>query len=79
MSTVRQLIASAAFDPPALKNLDEIFEKVWALLVPEFPGEPDEIEPARIRIAHIVLDLVKDRQLAPMEITRTASRLMHEP
>lgn len=42
------------------------------------PGRPDEIEPVRLRLANIALDLAKDGQLRALEIIRTASRLMRE-
>jgi hypothetical protein len=78
MSTVPRLIAGASFEPPALKLPGEIFDQVWASIASELPGCPHEIEPVRLRLANIVLDLAKDGQLGALEIIRTASRLMRE-
>jgi len=40
--------------------------------------DPEQIEDARIRLATVILKLAKDHQLGPLEIARTASRLIYQ-
>ena len=51
---------------------------MWVSVAPDFGGDPEEIEDARIRLATIILALAKDHQLGPTEIERTASRLIYQ-
>ena len=78
MPRARLLISNASFVPETLKVLGEVFDEVWASVAPEFGDDPDDIEAARIRLATIVLELAQDGQLGPLQITRTASRLIRE-
>jgi hypothetical protein len=79
MPKARKLINEASFGPETLKMLGDVFDKVWAVVAPEFGDDHREIEAARIRLATIVLKLAKDGQLGPLEITRTAGRLIRQP
>jgi hypothetical protein len=78
MPKARRMILSATFDPEALHTLATLFEEVWASVAPAYGSDPLAIEEARMRLATIVIDLAKDRQLSPLQITRTAARLMSE-
>ena len=76
MPKARRLIEGATFDPADRKTLAAIVEEVWALIGAEY--SLIEFESARARLATIALDLAKDGQLGPIEITRTAARLMRQ-
>ena len=66
------------FDPTAVHMLGEVFDEVWACIAPEIGKSRDEVEFARNHFALIVIELAKDGQLSPLQITRTAARLMRE-
>ena len=72
----RILNGYASLPPEVLKELADLSDEVWASVAAEFSDDPDEIETAQIRLATIILDLAKNGQLSPLEITQTASRLM---
>jgi hypothetical protein len=69
---------SATFDPEAFSELAGLFDEVWASLAPANDSDSRSIEDARMRLATIMIDVAKDRQLSPLEITQTAARLMRE-
>jgi hypothetical protein len=78
MRIAHDFIASAPFVSAKLRMLGELFDEVWASVAAAFGKHPNQIEHARIRLARIVLDLAKDNQLGPLQITRTAGRLMRQ-
>src|ERR1700693_680350 len=78
MPRTRHLIRNVSFAPIKLKMLTELLEEVWASLEADFSNHPDHVESARIQLAAIVVDLAKDYQLGPLQITRTAGRLMRQ-
>jgi hypothetical protein len=67
-----------AFDPTAVHMLGEIFDEVWASLAPEIGKSRRDMEFARNHLALIIVELAKDGQLSPLQIIRTAARLMRE-
>jgi hypothetical protein len=77
MPKARWLIDGAAYEADTLAILRRIFDEVWASVAPDFGDDPEQIEEARIRLATIVLALAKDHQLGPLEIARTATRLIY--
>jgi hypothetical protein len=72
------MISNASFLPATLKMLGEVFDRVWASVAHQFGDDPAEIETGRIQLATIVLELARDGQLGPMQITQTASRLIRQ-
>jgi len=74
----RSIIENASFESEMLKMLGEVFDEVWASVVADFAGYPDQNETLRFRIATIILTLAKGGQLGPLQITRTAGRLIRE-
>jgi CheY-like chemotaxis protein len=73
-----RVFRDASLPPEVLKVLAELSDEVWASVAADFSHDPDEIETAQIRLRTIILDLAKDGQLGPLEITQTASRLMRK-
>jgi hypothetical protein len=76
MPRAHQVLAGSSFDPAALKNLCELFDKVWASLAPEFADSPETVADARTRLAMLMVKLSADRQLSDAQITATATRLL---
>lgn len=78
MPKARRTIQGACYDPETLAVLGEVLEEVWAWVASEFANDAQTVEAARIRLACIILDLAKDRQLSALQIAQTAARLMRE-
>ena len=78
MRIAHDFIASGPLVSSKLRMLAELFDEVWASVAAVFGKHPNQIENARIRLAKIVLDLAKDNQIGPLQITRTAGRLMRQ-
>jgi len=78
MSKAHHLFSCASYDPDTLNMLGEVLDEAWAPIAIDFGTDIREIEAARIQLATIVLDLARDGQLGPLQITRTAARLMRE-
>jgi hypothetical protein len=66
------------FEPAAVHMLGEVFDEVWARIAPEIDKSRDDVKFARNQLALIVVRLAKDGQLSPLQITRTATRLMRQ-
>lgn len=58
--------------------LGEVFDQVWSCIAPEIGKSRDDVKFARNHLALLIVELAKDGQLSPLQITRTATRLMHE-
>jgi hypothetical protein len=78
MPRARKLISGASYEARTLTMLGKVFDEVWASVAPDFGDDTDEIEDAQIRLATIILKLAKDHQLGPLQITRTATRLVRQ-
>ena len=78
MRRVCNEIQFATFQPDAVKMLAGLFDDVWAGAAPDFGAEPNTIEMGRMRLATIILELARDGQLGPDQITRTADRLIRQ-
>lgn len=72
------LNSNASPRPEALKMLGQLYDEVWASVAADFGDDPDEIETAQIRLATIILDLARDGELGPLQITATAAGLIRE-
>lgn len=78
MTSARRLIRGATFEPADLKCLRDAFDEVWASIAPNYRKDAATVDAAQQKLATIILDLAKDGQLGPLQITRTAGRLMRE-
>ena len=76
--SARDFISSSPFAPAKQKMLKELFDEVWTSVAADFGNHANLIENARVRLAKIICDLAKDDQLGPLQITRTASRLVRQ-
>ena len=76
MPKARRLIEGASFDPEELETIIAVFEEIWMSVSENYDAK--EVEEARLRLATLVLDLARSRQLSPLEIARTGARLMRE-
>jgi hypothetical protein len=56
----RRLIAGASVGPDALKVLFQAYDEAWALLAPRCGNDQSVIETARLRLANIVLGLMRE-------------------
>jgi hypothetical protein len=74
----RRLILGSAFEPDALKMLGEAFDEAWASIASSYGEDASAIEAARLRLAGIMIELARDRQLGPDQLKRTALRLFAE-
>jgi hypothetical protein len=61
-----------AFDSTAVHLLGEVFDEVWVSLAPEIGKSRCDIQFARNHLALIIVDLAKDGQLSPLQITRAS-------
>ena len=67
-----------SYEPAELAELRVIFDEVWASLATEPLGPGTGFDEARGRLGQIIFDLAKDRQLDPLQMARTAARLVRE-
>jgi hypothetical protein len=56
----RKLIAGASFGPDALKVLFQAYDEAWASLAPRCGNDQSAIAAARLRLANIVLGLMRE-------------------
>lgn len=70
--------SQGTFDPSTVHMLGEVLDEVWASLAPEIGKSRADVEFARNHLALIIVDLAKDGQLSPLQIARTAARLMRD-
>jgi len=62
------------FGPLELRTLGLIFDEAWEAMSTKHPNLA--VEPARLRLASMVLHLARDHQLGPDQIKATALRLL---
>lgn len=56
----RGLFAGASFGPDALRVLFQAFDEAWAILAPGYGNDQPAISAARLRLANIMLGLMRD-------------------
>jgi hypothetical protein len=56
----RRLIAGASFAPDALKVLFQAYDEAWAILAPHCGNDQSAMAAARLRLANIVLSLMRE-------------------
>jgi hypothetical protein len=78
MTKAERLICGVSLDRATREILVDVFEEVWATIARNYAEDDRTIDETRVRLASIVLDLAKDGQLGPLQIMRTASRLMRQ-
>ena len=74
----RYLIGVAACDPATLEILAEVFDEVWRSNAGLIGDNAEQVASARRQLATIVLALSRDGQLSPLQICRTANRLLRQ-
>jgi hypothetical protein len=78
MTKALRLISGMTLDRVTGEILVDVFEELWAAIGRNYADDPRTIDETRVRLATIVLALAKDGQLSPLQIMRTASRLMRQ-
>jgi hypothetical protein len=53
----RRLIDNAAYGPETLKVITQAFDEAWLMIAGNFGNDPQDIEKARLRLAHAVLSV----------------------
>ena len=71
------MIHEIVFDPTDLRSFGSAFDDAWDAILTQCPEPPDRPE-LRLRLASLVLQLARDRQLDQQEIKATAVRLLTE-
>ena len=71
----RHLIHSAAYGPEALEVLFKAFDDAWDEVKPTVSKRPTALEAARLRLANILLSLVKEDSRNPTQLKNEALRL----
>jgi hypothetical protein len=56
----RQLIEGAVFDPQQLKAISKAFDDAWEQIAPQVSQRPEAVEAARMKLASLMLTLVKN-------------------
>jgi hypothetical protein len=56
----RRLIEGASFGPDALKVLSQAYDEAWAILAAGYGNDQSAIEIARLRLANIILGLMRE-------------------
>ena len=57
---VRRIFAGASFGPDALKVLFRAYDEAWAILVPRYGNDQSAIDAGRLRLADIMLALMRE-------------------
>jgi hypothetical protein len=56
----RRLIAGASFGPDALNVLYRAYDEAWAVIAPRYATDTSATETARLRLANIMLGLMRE-------------------
>ena len=56
----RELIDDSSYGPEALKILYQAFDAAWETIAPNYAGDPDRAEIARLKLAHTILSFPID-------------------
>ena len=56
----RGLIDGASYGPEALKAVTQAFDAAWLEIAPNFSNDPQDIEKARLRLAHALLSVAAE-------------------
>lgn len=70
------LVHSAIYGPEALKVLFKAFDDAWDEVKPTVSKRPRAIEAARLRLANILLSLVKEDSRDPTQLKNEAIRIL---
>ena len=57
---VRRIFAGASFGPDALKVLFRAYDEAWAILAPRYGNDQPAIDAGRLRLADIMLALMRE-------------------
>jgi hypothetical protein len=72
----RQLIDTASFGPDALKVIGQAFDAAWAEIAGGVGTDPDAIEAARLKLAHVVLLVASEDSRDVEALKRAALKAM---
>ena len=72
----RKLIEGATYDPPTLATIGEAFDRAWSEISSHFTDDAEQIERARIRLAHAVLAVAGEESPDPEILKRHALEIM---
>ena len=72
----RKLIEGGFFDPPTLAVIAEAFDRAWAEISHHFADGPEQVERARLRLAHAVLAVAEEQSRNPEILKRQALEVM---
>ena len=70
------LVHSAAYGPETLKILFKAFDDAWDEVKPTVSKRPRAIEAARLRLANILLSLVKEDSRDPTQLKNEAIQIL---
>jgi hypothetical protein len=56
----RELVEGASYGPDALKVMGEAFDAAWQSIAGNFGDDPQDIEKARLRLAHALLSVARE-------------------
>ena len=56
----RELLDEAEYGPEALKILYQAFDAAWETMAPNYAGDPDRAEIARLKLANTILSFPAD-------------------
>jgi hypothetical protein len=68
----RELFDEAAYGPETLKILYQAFDAAWETLAPNYAGDPDRAEIARLKLANTILSFPAD-EITDAEQIKTSS------
>ena len=57
---MRRIFAGASFGPDALRVLFQAYDEAWATLVPRYGNDQPAIDAGRLRLANIMLALMRE-------------------
>ena len=69
----RQLIIDASYKPDRVKVLLEALDGAWNSIAGNLGDEPQVVETARIKLAHIIVNLPDSSQIGSVEAIKNAA------
>ena len=72
----RHVIDSASYGPEALKVIVQAFDEAWREIAGNFGNDPSSVEPARTKLANVILGLASDGASDATQIKNSALQIM---
>jgi hypothetical protein len=70
----RKLIEGASYGPDALRVLFQAFDEAWASIAPRYGDDRRAVEAARLRLANVLLALMREDNRDTAELRDAALR-----